>query len=234
MRCCRHRSGAKSACQQRHTTAQVNSSGGQAVRADLAAPAPPSGPLGPLGFGLSSTSGLTLSAPQTQASQVQSHTRSQHCVEFQPQYTYVEELDHDDAVSEPDQLLPLRPQSNSPTGTGQLQADPTLATLPPEPACAPVPFGELGVSRRVAPEVSFAPSVPSETTRAPPQQPPAARPTQFTAGGESAADVGLAITKQDLTDFAAQIKTVRPPVHVHSLTLSCHGAADITLFVIHL
>ncbi len=142
-----------------------------------------------MGFGLNSVPVQPAHALQPQLPQMLSSTQPQHPVDLHATYTYVDEFDYEDAVSETDGLPASRPHCTDSSDSAHLVAQPTATT--------PIPsqteqFGELGGAQRL----EFAPPVPAQS--------PPARPAQSPAAG-----VGSTLTKEDLIDFADQMKSVR-------------------------
>ena len=231
-RLCRHREHTKSGSPQHHRSAQNQS--GQALRAALTSIATSSGPLGPVGFGISSVSGQSSRAPQSQPPQPMSSTQSQHPVDLHATTTYVDEFDCEDAVSEPYELQASRPQFLNSSGPTYSRAHPNATTPTPSHICEPVQCGELGGGQ--GPEVDFAQPAPAQIAHVEQHQVPPTRPAP--SPGDIDAGGGSTLTKEDLTDFAAQMKSVRfppSPTHrhpPHSQPVQCncqgpyHASAD--------
>ena len=198
LRSCWRRSGTKSGSTQRHKTVQSQPSTGQVLRAALTSVATPVGPLGPVGFGLNSVPGQPA---RTLPPQMMSSTQPQHLVDLHATSAYVDEFDCEDALNETHELPTSQPHILDSSGPARLTAQPT-AMVPT--LSQTEQLGRLGGSLRLESGGDVAPPVPFESTYAQQHQVPPARPAE-----PPAVAVGSTLTKEDLIDFADQMKSVR-------------------------
>lgn len=159
-----------------------------------------------MGFGINSESGQPSRAPQPQPPQLVASTQPQHPVDLHATYTYADEFD-EDAVSELYELQASRPQSINSSGSTYSRAHPNATMPTPSHFCEPVQRGEFGGWQGLGPENDLAQPSLAQTAHVEQHQIPSTRPAPSPGGVD--AGVGSTLTKDDLTDFAAQMKSVR-------------------------